>query len=132
MQSIRPLWPRPTTLRRFSSLQADLQVDVAIVGGGVTGLTTAVLLAEAGKRVALLESRELGAGVTGCSTAHLTEAVDTRYHELESKFGREAARLVRASSRDAIETIAALSSNHECGFQRVNGYLFTDDEQKLA
>jgi glycine/D-amino acid oxidase-like deaminating enzyme/nitrite reductase/ring-hydroxylating ferredoxin subunit len=132
MHSTGSIWERPASLRNFRPLDADSVVDVAVVGGGITGLTTALLLAEAGKRVALLESRHLGAGVTGSTTAHVTEAIDTRYHELESKFGREGAQLVRASSRDAMETIARLASGADCGLERLNGYLFTDDEAQIA
>jgi glycine/D-amino acid oxidase-like deaminating enzyme/nitrite reductase/ring-hydroxylating ferredoxin subunit len=106
-------------------------VDVAVVGGGITGVSTALMLAEGGKRVALLEARHLGSGVTGHTTAHLTEVVDTRYHELESKWGREAAASVRASSRAAIEKIAELATSVECGFERVNGYLFANQESQL-
>lgn len=39
-----------------------------------------------GKRVAILEAREVAGGVTGGTTAHLTQALDTRYYQLESKF----------------------------------------------
>ena len=132
MHSTRSIWARPTSLHGTSKLDADIVVDVAVVGGGITGLTTAVLLAEAGKRVALLESRQLGAGVTGSTTAHVTEAVDARYHELESSFGREGAQLVRASSRDAMTTIARLAGTADCGLERVNGYLFTEDQAQIA
>jgi glycine/D-amino acid oxidase-like deaminating enzyme/nitrite reductase/ring-hydroxylating ferredoxin subunit len=132
MRSTRPLWQRPLQPPSFPPLSADLHVEVAVVGGGITGLTTALLLAEAGKRVALLEARQLGAGVTGHTTAHLTEAIDTRYHELESKLGRDAARLVRASSRAAIEKIAELAGNVDCGFQRLSGYLYTDKQSQLS
>ncbi|HEY6081721.1 MAG TPA: FAD-dependent oxidoreductase [Polyangiaceae bacterium] len=109
-----------------------MRADVAVVGGGITGLTTALLLAEAGKRVVLLEGRRLGAGVTGATTAHLTEVVDTRYHRLASSFGRDGAEQVRASSRDAIELIAAWAraASLDCGFRRVNGFLFAADEQQ--
>lgn len=132
MRSTQPLWIRPSSLGHFAPLDADLHVDVAIVGGGITGLTCAVQLAQAGKRVVVLEAQKLGAGVTGHTTAHLTEAVDTRYHQLESSFGREGARLVRASSREAIETIATLAGSADCGFERVDGYLFTEDAGQLA
>src|SRR5688500_11546703 len=108
--STGPIWERPAAVvSDFPRLDHDLEVAVALIGGGVTGLTTALLLAEAGKRVALLEGRHVAAGVSGHTTAHLTEAIDTRYHELERKFGSEGARLVRESSRAAIETIAQLS-----------------------
>ncbi len=128
MRSNTPIWPRQ--LPQFSQLTADIAVDVAVVGGGVTGLTTALLLGEAGKRVALLESRRLGAGVSGATTAHLTEVLDKRYHALETSFGRDAAKLVRASSRDAIETIGALASRaaQACGFRRLPGFLFANEE----
>ncbi|MES1183111.1 MAG: FAD-dependent oxidoreductase [Myxococcales bacterium] len=128
-----PLWSR-SSFRHFPNLEADLHTEVAVIGGGITGLTTALLLANAGKQVTLLETRRLGAGVSGSTTAHLTEALDTRYHELESKFGREGAALARASSRDAIENIARLAGSNEidCGFERVDGYLFASDDDQLA
>jgi glycine/D-amino acid oxidase-like deaminating enzyme/nitrite reductase/ring-hydroxylating ferredoxin subunit len=104
------------------------------VGGGITGLSTALLLAEAGKRVALVERRRLGTGVTGATTAHVTEVIDTRYHELESKFGRQKAALVRTASREAIEMIAEISSacRHDCGFRRLSGYLFAEQEAQVS
>jgi glycine/D-amino acid oxidase-like deaminating enzyme/nitrite reductase/ring-hydroxylating ferredoxin subunit len=114
----------------FARLEKDIEVDVAIVGGGMTGLTAAMLLAEAGKRVVLVEARTLGSGVTSRSTVHLTEIVDTRYASIESDFGKEGARLVADSSRAAIELVSTLASP-ECGFQRRVGWLFTEDESKV-
>ena len=130
MKSSRPLWR--SSLRRFPTLGGDLHAEVAVVGGGITGVTTALLLAKAGKRVVLLETRHLGAGVTGSTTAHLTEALDTRYHELESSFGLEGSKLARASSRAAIEQIAELASGADCDFERLNGYLFAAHERQLS
>jgi glycine/D-amino acid oxidase-like deaminating enzyme/nitrite reductase/ring-hydroxylating ferredoxin subunit len=135
MHSTESVWgsgPAPAR-RATGKLETELRVDVAVIGGGVTGLTCALLLAQQGQRVALLESRQLGAGVTSASTAHLTEAVDTRYHELTSKFGCEGARAVRASSRDAIELIAQLCGGEHgpCGFERLNGYLFSEKREEL-
>lgn len=133
MRSTAPLWPKHDHAPKLPALTADLTVDVAIVGGGITGLTCALILGEAGKRVALLEGRHLGAGVSGATTAHATEVVDSRYYELESSFGREQAALVRASSRDAIELIAAFSSaaTHDCGFRRLSGYLFAETGSQI-
>jgi glycine/D-amino acid oxidase-like deaminating enzyme/nitrite reductase/ring-hydroxylating ferredoxin subunit len=132
MKSTKPLWARSPSIRSFPRLETDLHAEVAVVGGGITGLTTALLLAEAGKRVVLLETRSLGAGVSGATTAHLTEALDTRYKELESSFGREGAARARASTRHAIETMAELAQGVDCGFERLDGYLFTTDENQLS
>jgi glycine/D-amino acid oxidase-like deaminating enzyme/nitrite reductase/ring-hydroxylating ferredoxin subunit len=89
------------------------------------------LLSQAGKRVALLEGRRIAAGVSGATTAHLTEAVDARYHELESRFGAEGARLVRAAGRDAIDLVDAWARRAQCEFERVDGYLFTGQKAQV-
>lgn len=134
LNSTGPLWKRAADASTFPRLEADLSVDVAVVGGGITGVTAALLLAEAGQRVALLEGRQIAAGVTGHTTAHLTEAIDLRYHRIEGKFGRDAAKLVRESSRAAIEKIATLSSSclDGCEFKRLPGYLFAADAAGVA
>ena len=117
----------------FPSLEHDLEVDVAIVGGGVSGLTAAVLLKRAGKRVAVLEKGRIAAGETGHTTAHLTEVVDTRFRTLEQDFGEAEARLVAESSRDAIAQIESLVQEHgiECGFRRVPAWLYTERESEV-
>jgi glycine/D-amino acid oxidase-like deaminating enzyme/nitrite reductase/ring-hydroxylating ferredoxin subunit len=125
------LWRR-TELPSASGLDTEFHCEVAVVGGGITGLTTALLLAEAGKNVALFESRRLGAGVSGATTAHLTEVLDTRYHVLESKFGVEGSRLARAASRLAIDKIRTLAGDGDPAFQTVDGYLFTDRQEQLS
>lgn len=128
MRATSSIWTQGELAPRYPRLDSDLEVDVAIVGGGVTGLTTALLLAEGGRKVAVLEGRRLGSGVSERSTAHVTEAVDTRYAELERR-DTDLARAVRESSRAAIELIARLAPgcDGQAGFRRVPGYLFSED-----
>ncbi|HEX7669580.1 MAG TPA: FAD-dependent oxidoreductase [Polyangiaceae bacterium] len=134
LESTGSLWMNETARARFPALGTEpVNVDVIVVGGGITGVTTALLLKEAGQRVALLEAAQVGAGVTSGTTAHLTEALDTRFHEVESKFGREGASLCAESGRLAIEQIASLVESYsiDCEFERLPGYLFaTDPEQR--
>src|SRR5687768_13423150 len=101
----RSLWTVTAPTREFPALPGDLTVDVAIIGGGIAGLTTAWLLKRAGKRVAVLELHRILSGQTGQTTAHLTELLDTPYSTLRQDFGEKGARLAAASSRDAIEQI---------------------------
>ena len=51
---------------RFSALSGSIEVDTAIVGGGITGINTALRLSEAGQRVAVLEKARIGACNSGC------------------------------------------------------------------
>ena len=88
------LWIDTSTSSRFPQLSGNISVDVAIIGGGITGLTAAVLLKRAGKKVAVLELARIVMGETGHTTAHLTEAVDSRYKKLIDDFGKEGAKLV--------------------------------------
>ena len=106
----RSLWIATTPETSYPALAGDLEVDVAIVGAGLTGLVAAWLLTEAGKRVAVLEQRRIVSGETGHTTAHVTELVDTRYHVIEHDFGREGARLVARSNHEAIDWIERTSS----------------------
>jgi len=110
----------------------DVFVDVAIVGGGITGVTAALLLKLAGKKVALLEARRIGGGVTSGTTGHLTEVIDTRYGELSARFGPDRAALVAASSRVAIETIAELDARFEthARYERLPGFLYSERREE--
>jgi len=124
----RSLWLATTPETSYPALAGDLEVDVAIVGGGLTGLVAAWLLTEAGARVAVLEQGRIASGETGNTTAHITELVDTRYHVIERDFGREGARLVARSNHDAIDWIERTYNvlGIDCGFERVPAYLYTE------
>jgi glycine/D-amino acid oxidase-like deaminating enzyme/nitrite reductase/ring-hydroxylating ferredoxin subunit len=121
-----PAPPRP-------QLDGNVAVDVAVVGGGITGITTALMLVREGWRVAVIESRRVGKGETGKSTAHVTEALDVRYHTLISRFGLEGARLAAAGQRGAIERIATLVEELEidCGFERMPGFLYAERPEQV-
>ena len=128
------LWKATTSSPKFGALTGDVQVDVAIIGAGITGLTAAILLKERGKRVAVIEKGRVAAGESGQTTAHLTEAVDARYYYIARKFSEDAARLVARASRASIEQIASFVERFsiDCRFRRVPGFLYTENRSKVA
>lgn len=128
-----PVWTEAPIKKDFPPLSTDQDVDVCIVGAGITGLTTGYLLRREGKRVAIVDEWGLAGGQTGRTTGHLTAVLDDRFFELEDGFGEERARLAAESHMTAINRIEAIVREEEieCDFERVDAFLVAlDDEQK--
>jgi glycine/D-amino acid oxidase-like deaminating enzyme/nitrite reductase/ring-hydroxylating ferredoxin subunit len=129
--SIAPVsfWSATAELPTFEPLNRDLDVDVAVVGGGIAGLTTAYELLRAGRSVAVIEDGEIGSGMTRRTSAHLSGILDDRFYELERLRGPEAARRAADSHRAAVDRIEAIvrAEAIDCGFKRVDAYLFAGD-----
>jgi glycine/D-amino acid oxidase-like deaminating enzyme/nitrite reductase/ring-hydroxylating ferredoxin subunit len=118
------LWVE-TKLPQYPALDRDLEVDVVVVGAGLTGITAAYLLREAGVRVAVIERASVAAGDTARTTAHLTYVTDLRLHEVVQKFGRDAAQAFWEAGEAAIDEIARIvrETQADCDFRWVPGYL---------
>ncbi|MCM3871922.1 MAG: FAD-dependent oxidoreductase [Pyrinomonadaceae bacterium] len=109
-----------------SPLTKNARADVCIVGAGISGMTTAYLLAKEGKSVIVLDDGPIGGGMTGRTTAHLVNALDDRYCDLERLHGERGARLAAESHTSAIDRVEAIVKDEkiDCEFERLDGYLF--------
>jgi len=118
------LW-RARTLPQLPSRPLPDEVDVVVIGAGITGLTTAYLLSRSGKRVAVFDRERIGSGETGNTSAHLTCVTDERITTLAKRFGDDGARLAWEAGATAIDVIESnvAERNIACGFRRVPGYL---------
>ncbi|HEY0673536.1 MAG TPA: FAD-dependent oxidoreductase, partial [Longimicrobiales bacterium] len=124
------IWIDTFEVPKFPQLNEDQDVDVCVVGAGIAGLTTAYLLAKAGRRVVVLDDGDIGSGETGRTTAHITAALDDRYYNIASMHGEEGARIAAESHTVAINRAEEISrlENIDCDFQRVDGYLFLAEQ----
>ncbi|QHS63832.1 FAD-dependent oxidoreductase [Chitinophaga agri] len=106
--------------------------DVVIIGGGITGITTGLLLQEAGKQCLIVEAEELGFGTTGGTTAHLNTLLDVPYYVIAQNFGEENAKHVAHATAEALNLIRnnVTRFNIDCGFQEADAYLFAQDEDQ--
>jgi len=125
------LWIDTTPSTHYASLREDLEADVAIVGGGITGITAAYLLSKAGKSVVLVEKGRIAMSETGHTTAHIIEATDADYRDLIKVFGEEGARANTAAIRSSIAKIRSIVDELgiDCGLKAVDGYLYSEDEE---
>jgi glycine/D-amino acid oxidase-like deaminating enzyme len=109
---------------RHPRLREGVEVDTVVVGGGITGVTTALLLQEAGQRVALLEARRVGMSNTGGSTGNLYGTLSGGLAPVRRKWGDDVSRSVAAIRMQAVDAVEAIASElgPDCSFARVPLY----------
>ena len=96
---------------------------MCIVGAGISGITTAYLLAKRGKSVIVLDDGAVGGGQTEGTTAHISNALDDRYYEIERLHGFEGAKLAAGSHTAAIDRIESIIGEEQIDCDFVGGRL---------
>jgi glycine/D-amino acid oxidase-like deaminating enzyme/nitrite reductase/ring-hydroxylating ferredoxin subunit len=127
-------WNATAPASSFPALSGELEVDVAIVGGGIVGVTTARMLKDRGLRVALVEARRIGEEVTGKSTAKITSQHNIAYTIIAGKFGEDGARLYAEANETGLRTIAELAARFgiACNLERKPAFTYTNDEDEVG
>ncbi|MFF2243558.1 FAD-dependent oxidoreductase [Arthrobacter sp. NPDC058130] len=128
------LWVATAGATGYPPLDSDLEVDVAVVGGGIAGLTAALALKRAGHTVAVLEAAQIGTGVTGHTTGKVTSLHRLVYTELADRHGQDVAGTYGEANQAAIEHIARVVAEEgiDCDFSRVSNYTYAESDEALA
>lgn len=126
------LWQTCPVYSPVNNVEPGRQYDTIIIGGGITGITTALLLQQAGKKCLLLEAHTLGFGTTGGTTAHLNNFFDTPYHTVINDFGKENADLLARAAEEAMALIKKNVEAHNitCEYGETEGYIFSLNEEQ--
>jgi len=129
----RSLWLATTPDTDYPPLEGDISIDVAIIGGGIVGLTLATLLKDAGKSVAVIEMHRIVERVTGHTTAKITALQAYIYQYLLKHFDQDEIRVYAEANQSAIEKIASLveEKNVDCDFKRTSAYTYTEMDENL-
>lgn len=123
------LWNKQVKLKEESSskLPSSCEVDVLIVGGGITGLTTAYFLKDTSKKIMVVDKGIIGTGITSRSTAKITYLQEIIYQQLEKNFNFEIARCYFDSQKEAIARILEIIKQEKisCDLEQVDSIIFT-------
>ncbi len=120
-------WLASTASKSFPAMPGNIKADVAVIGGGIAGITAAYLLKKEGLKVVLIEARRILQGTTAYTTAKLTSLHRLIYHYLITNYGEENAGLyadAHQSSIDFVENIIN-ENNIDCDFKRLPHLVYT-------
>lgn len=126
-------WIDTSTKTDYPRMEEDTDVDVAIVGGGIVGITSAFLLKKAGLKVAVIEADRILQGTTGHTTAKITSQHSLIYARIKKEMSEELAHQYAEANESAIHLIAniAKENNIDCDFTWRPAYLYTQSEQYM-
>jgi hypothetical protein len=115
-----------------NKIARDQVFDVIIVGGGITGISTALLLQREGKKCCIFEAHDLCFGTTGGTTAHLNTVLDTPNSTIIKNFGKDNAVMVAKAAREAIDLIKKNIKRYSinCAFEETSAFLFSQNKDQ--
>jgi glycine/D-amino acid oxidase-like deaminating enzyme len=131
--TVSSFWIESTAETGYPQLEGDIEVDIAVVGAGITGITTAYLLKQAGKRVALLEMKRVARGATGYTTGKVTAGHNLIYAFLERRFGEDGARKYAQANQAAIEKTHSLVDELgiDCDLETKANYAYAEKPESV-
>ncbi len=128
----KSIWLKNMHTTKEQKLNQNIEVDVLIIGGGITGLTTAYHLKDSGLSICLVDQDKVGYGVSSKTTGKLNYLQELIYSKLEKEYSYQAAVLYYKSQRHAIKIVKDIIEQEQisCDFERVSSYVITDSKEE--
>ena len=124
------VWSANTKMPSFESLKKDIQTDVLIIGGGITGILCAYMLKNSGVNCTVAEADKICSGTTKNTTAKITCQHSLIYSKLEKEFGLEYARKYLKANQQALEKYKKLCEKISCDFEIKDNYVYSVSDEK--
>lgn len=126
-------WLVSTSMTDYPSLQEDISVDIAIIGGGLAGIQCAYQLQKEGLNIAVLEANRIGHGTSGHTTAKITSQHSLIYDKIQNQMGTELAKQYATANETAIHEIKRISeeNNIDCEYISQSAFVYTQQDEYL-
>ncbi len=127
------IWLNEKNPIKCDSLKEDLNVDVLIIGGGITGIQSAYQLRNSNLKICVVDASLIGQGLTSRTTGKLTYLQGIVYSKLTNDYSLNTANMYLKSQQDAIKEVEKIIKNEKinCDFQKVKSCLYASEEQKI-
>lgn len=128
------IWLKGIKTKLLPQLKENITTDVLIIGGGITGITTAFYLKDTKLNITIIDSNKIAHGTTAKTTGKLTYLQDSLLNKIKNNYGYNATTNYINSQKDAINLVKnnILEYNIKCNFESNSSYIFTDKEQDIS
>ena len=124
------IWLQTTELPRFPALENNITCDVLIIGGGITGLLTALYLHNKGIDYILVEKGRIAHGTTANTTAKITFQHGLCYNKLLKQVGLESAQMYLKANQSAFDELCKLAKSLNCDFEWRDNFVYSVTDRK--
>ncbi len=130
------IWEDFQSAENFPSpkIKKQLETDILIIGGGITGISTAYFLMDSPLKVTIIDKSYIGKGITCKTTAKLNYLQGTIYQDIEKSFSTKTSKCYFDSQRESIDLIKNIieKENIHCDLEKCNSFIFTKENQGIT
>lgn len=128
------IWKDTVREKKYPKLSSDKNIDVLIIGGGITGASTFYYLKNSGLKVMLVDQNKIGFSTTGSSTGKLNYLQNNLIDKIRSSIGDDGAYKYIESQRYIIDEIVNIikDNNIECDLEKIDNYLYTEKDSEIS
>ena len=118
---------------KYNTVEKNIETDICIIGGGITGISTAYYLTKENLKVTVLDMGKIGFQTTGNSTAKITSQHGLFYKDLKDSKGEDFARLYYDANEDAIKNIKKIVEKEkiQCDLECQSAYVLAANREEV-
>ena len=118
---------------KYNKVEKNIETDICIIGGGITGISTAYYLTKENLKVTVLDMGKIGFQTTGNSTAKITSQHGLFYKDLKDSKGEDFARLYYDANEDAIKNIKKIVEKEkiQCDLECQSAYVLAANREEV-